>query len=55
MLKLKSSQIRDFIIEKKRKLKSLSVKETFPTIVDKSFKSNIDLNEFLNLNTYKLL
>lgn len=55
ILKMKSLQVRDYIIDAKRKYKILLVKNVFIDIVSNSFKGNIYVNEFLHPDAYKLL
>ncbi|CAG5100602.1 Protein of unknown function [Cotesia congregata] len=55
LLKLKSPQIRDHILELKRKIKLLPVNNIFSTVVGDSCKGNIYINEFLPPALYKLL
>lgn len=52
---LKSPQIRDHIIDTKRKIKLLPVQTIFPEIGNTNLGGNIYINEFLPPETYKLL
>ncbi|XP_044584959.1 uncharacterized protein LOC123265327 [Cotesia glomerata] len=52
VLKLKSPQIRDFIIESRRKLKILPIKKVFSTIVGDSYRASLD--EFAPLRIRKV-
>lgn len=52
---LKLPQIRDYIVDTKRKIKLLPVKTIYPGIVNNNVSGNIYINEFLLPDTYKLL
>ncbi|XP_044578902.1 uncharacterized protein LOC123261374 [Cotesia glomerata] len=54
IVKLKSPKIRDYIIESKRKLKTLLIKTVFPETANVS-KGFLYVNEFLNAEIHKLL
>ncbi|XP_074102238.1 uncharacterized protein LOC141529537 [Cotesia typhae] len=55
ILNLKSHQVRDYIIEVKRRSQRLLAKETFKVIGDIPPGKQVFINEFLNADTYKLL
>lgn len=52
---MKSSQVRDFIIDTKRKTKFLPAKDIFPGMIDNNYREIIYINEFLHTDTHKLL
>lgn len=53
--KLRSIEIRDYIISAKKQVKVINVKEIFPELVENTFRGQIYVNELLNSETYKLL
>ncbi|KAH0563599.1 hypothetical protein KQX54_002833 [Cotesia glomerata] len=54
ILNLKSAQVRDHIVDVKRRVKKLQIRDTFPTVVNAP-EGQIYLNEFLHPDVYKLL
>ncbi|XP_074111723.1 uncharacterized protein LOC141535623 [Cotesia typhae] len=55
ILQMKSQQVRDHIIDSRKKLRNLFIKNVFPQITGDSYQGNIYINEFLNVDTHKLL
>lgn len=55
IVSFKSHQVRNFVINSKRKLKNLQANAIFPAHVDPNYGGAIYINEFLPTETYRLL